>query len=684
MADLPQLPSPVDADFSGESGQAPAENKESIFVGILETLQQNNFLLMNLSESTDVIEENTEDDESQTERRNRRINEENTDKPGAFSRAIGGLGAGVKGVGGILNKANPFQEGGLGTKMSILLISGVLFAISKFGDKLVKPLAEVLEMFDSEGGVLEKLKNTDLFKGVVETFEKIGADISERFETFSTDIKAKFETIGTDIETAFADAKTSFEAMGETIKTMGDDIGKLLESVTLVGGYVKDAYDTIMAYINQFDTRGSGPRNEYGDGKLDAFEFQNLKDDLNKKLTDYVFKFVDTISSAIFLGLGSFLTYGIIASYLKGAAYRAGLGDDPDKKNKDNKTNKNNKPSAEGPKRRFARGALTRAASLFTISSGATASTIGGSATTALDRPGTRLNSAGRLINAGTGRYVATHKGKTFSLQHLAKYPKLLAIARKAPFLLPFIAGGQALEIFNNPNNTHDDKVEGIGGILGGTGASLALGKLGALLGTMALPGWGTVSGAILGATGGYFVGEEAGRMLARFMMGEAPEMPKLLRDLGNLGSILNPAEPPGTVAGPMINEYENNAGVNDQYYEGEVPKMSILSASTGEYPQASFVSRLDGNLMNKNTDLALAAYEADKAKKLKATTGVNDKYYDANDVPKMEIITDNSTKQNFSTVSSNSLSVDDTSTSARLLSSGAYATLGLDFLKAQ
>ena len=32
--------------------------------------------------------------------------------------------------------------------------------------------------------------------------------------------------------------------MGETIKSMGDDIEKLLESVTLVGGYVKSAYDT--------------------------------------------------------------------------------------------------------------------------------------------------------------------------------------------------------------------------------------------------------------------------------------------------------------------------------------------------------------------------------------------------------------------------------------------------------
>jgi len=74
--DLPKLPSPADYnDVDQVPGtEASAENKESIFVGILETLQHNNFLLMNLSDSADVIEENTEDDESQTEKRDRRIN----------------------------------------------------------------------------------------------------------------------------------------------------------------------------------------------------------------------------------------------------------------------------------------------------------------------------------------------------------------------------------------------------------------------------------------------------------------------------------------------------------------------------------------------------------------------------------------------------------------------------------
>ena len=232
--DLPKLPSPADYnDVDQVPGtEASAENKESIFVGILETLQHNNFLLMNLSDSADVIEENTEDDESQTEKRDRRINQENTDKPGMFSKAIGGLGAGVKGVGGILNKANPFQEGGLGSKMSILLISGVLFAISKFGDKLVKPLAAVLEMFDGEGGVLEKIKNSEIFKGIVDTFE----------------------TMGEDIKTGFNVAIATFTKIKDAISGMGINLETLLEAVTTTVGFIQGAYDSVMEYINSFDT----------------------------------------------------------------------------------------------------------------------------------------------------------------------------------------------------------------------------------------------------------------------------------------------------------------------------------------------------------------------------------------------------------------------------------------------
>ena len=406
MADLPQLPSPADYEDVGASGtEAPAENKESIFAGILETLQHNNFLLMNLSESADEIEENTESDEGETEKRNRRINEENTDKPGAFSRAIGGLGAGVKGVGGILNKANPFQEGGLGTKMSILLISGVLFAISKFGDKLVKPLAKVLEMFDSEGGVLEKLKNSDLFKGIVETFEKIGEGIKEQFDT-----------IGTDIKTAFEDAKTTFESMGETVKTMGDDVEKLLGAVTTAAGFIKGAYDSVMEYINQFDTRGSGPRNEYGDGKLDAFEMQNLKDDVLSKIKNLVTELVGSMVGGISVALIAFFAlggigYSIIKGIAMGTAARvtAGLVG----------TN----PSAEGPDKRSSKGSIIkkiaqRTATALTITSGATAatSTVGGAATSALDKPGISKPCLDHIDTLKASEYVKPSNNSVLSV----------------------------------------------------------------------------------------------------------------------------------------------------------------------------------------------------------------------------------------------------------------------------
>jgi len=243
MADLPQLPSPTDPDFSGKSGEAGAE-KQGVFASILESLQTQTSLLFE-------IDDNTESDETATEKRNRRVEAENTDKKGMFSGAIGGLGAGLKGVGGVLNKVNPFQEGGLGTKMSILLISGVLFAISKFGDKLVKPLANVLEMIGSEGSILDKLKDTELFKSAMETFEKIG----------------------------------------ERAKTIADDVAKLLESATAVGTLIQSAYESIEAYVLKFDANK--------DGKLDFEESKVMFKEITDKITEKVSGYISLVTMGI-------------------------------------------------------------------------------------------------------------------------------------------------------------------------------------------------------------------------------------------------------------------------------------------------------------------------------------------------------------------------------------------------
>jgi len=58
----------------------------------------------------------------------------------------------------------------------------------------------------------------------------------------------------------------------------------------------------------------------------------------------------------------------------------------------------------------------------------------------------------------------------------------------------------------------------------------------------------------------------------------------------------------------------------------------ALLDQHESVFPSES-VSQLDGSLMNKNTDLALAAYNADK------NIGVNDEFYDENDVPKMSLV---------------------------------------------
>ena len=617
MAALPQLPAVQETSDDA--------SKDAVFENILETLQSNNSLL-------DEIEDNTESDETASEKRNKRVTEENTDKPGAFSKAIGGLGAGVKGVGGILNKANPFQEGGLGPKMSILLISGVLFAISKFGDKLIKPLAEVLEAFDSEGGVLEKLKNTELFKGIAATFEKIGADI-----------KKQFETISTDIQTAFDDSTATFKQMGETIKTMGDDIGKLLESVTLVGGYVKSAYDTIMGYINQFDTKGGGPRNEFADGKLDSFEMKNLRLDVEKKIFDFIGNLVDNVLSALYTFLGA----TVLLAYLKGRAFKFGKGEDGDK-NKNNKTS-NNKDKFKS------KSSLVRnlAKSLVVGTSAFSGSSVGNTnrvSKIASLKPGEAINKAGSIYNTKTGRIVTP----ATSFTHLSKYPRLLMAAKRIPILTPLLTGGLALETMNDDTLSKDAKAIKLGGIIGGGLGAGGFGAIGGMLGSLfPVPGVGTIAGALTGSIGGYFFGEKVGEMLMSFLMGKDRDPIDIgSMNTSTLGSMMD--GPPGT---PEAFKPKSSSG-----------NMEIRNASS----LGSTASQLDSTLMNKNSDLAIAAYQANLQSKsaLPFDRRLSQNHRDAKgaEVVVMPLIVDKSEIKTFNSNYSSSLGSNNNYSTVRVL----------------
>ena len=218
------------------------DDKKGIFASILGILQSNNSLL-------GQIDDNTE--ESEAAKRKRKLKEEDTDKPGMFGKVLGGVGTGLKGVGSQLNKINPFQEGGLGTKMSIAVLAGVLFAISKFSDKLVKPLADVLEMLDKEGGTLDKFKDTAFFKKAVEAFEKI---------------KARAALITKDIE-------------------------NLLLAVSRVATVINDAFVKVDEYIASFDKD-----DEEG---LSQTERADLFDDMKNRATKAITGFFGDVMLSI-------------------------------------------------------------------------------------------------------------------------------------------------------------------------------------------------------------------------------------------------------------------------------------------------------------------------------------------------------------------------------------------------
>ena len=251
---------------SGGGTRAISEEtgEQGVFGQILDSLKSANSLLFQ-------IDNNTE--ESESEKRNRKVQAENTDnKSGMLSGMMGGIGSGLKGVGGALNKVNPFQEGGLGTKMSIALLAGVLFAISKFGDKLIKPLASVLQTIDEEGGLLDKFKESDFFKSTMDTLDSW----KESLTKLKDDIASIIPTLD-DIKTAIESFKTT--------------VDKLLVAINTIISTVQSAYDSVNAYIDKFDTDG--------DGSLDPEEKEALFTSMKEKASTYITDFFKDTMMAI-------------------------------------------------------------------------------------------------------------------------------------------------------------------------------------------------------------------------------------------------------------------------------------------------------------------------------------------------------------------------------------------------
>ena len=124
-----------------------------------------------------------------------------------------------------------------------------------------------------------------------------------------------------------------------------------------------------------------------------------------------------------------------------------------------------------------------------------------------------------------------------------------------------------------------------------------------------------------------------------------------------SLGSMMN--APPGTVEGLPISKLTSTSGSDN---------MEIRNAST----LGSTVSQLDSSLMNKNSDLAIAAYQADLQSKsaLEFDQRLGQKQRDAKgaDVVLMPQIIDQSETKTFNSNYSSSLGSSNLFSTVRVL----------------
>ena len=140
---------------------------------------------------------------------------------------------------------------------------------------------------------------------------------------------------------------------------------------------------------------------------------------------------------------------------------------------------------------------------------------------------GTRVNSAGRVIDSVTGKFKSIDQvvdalkaeGRT---AQLAKYAKFLKFAGPAMAVIPALIE-PAMAIYNNePAEVIQTQISGALGSIGG-------GALGAVVGGAALsviPGVGTLIGALAGGVGGALGGEYLIEELVESLMGGADAKP--------------------------------------------------------------------------------------------------------------------------------------------------------------
>ena len=231
-----------------------------------------------------------------------------------------------------------------------------------------------------------------------------------------------------------------------------------------------------------------------------------------------------------------------------------------------------------------------------------------------------------------------------------------MAAARRIPILTPLLTGALAIDTMTNDELDKDEKITAMGGILGGGLGVMGFGALGATLGTTFGPA-GTVIGAILGSLTGFVGGEKLGEVLAGFLFGKERESIPL-QSSSTLGEQQTPM-PGGRGDTPFSAPLTMDAQLQ------EADAAGFQRQALEQYRILTGASQLQGNLMNRNTDLAIAAYEADKAKKLSTPTPMPGGRGDA--PLSMPVLVDKGQVTNIQSNYGSTLSVDNGNRTSRL-----------------
>jgi uncharacterized protein YcfJ len=113
-------------------------------------------------------------------------------------------------------------------------------------------------------------------------------------------------------------------------------------------------------------------------------------------------------------------------------------------------------------------------------------------------------------------------------LSHLKKFPKLMKVATRLPFLGTLLSAGLLVRTLLDDRVSKKNKIKEVGGVIGGAIGGFGGAKLGLLAGAMTGP-IGALVGAFGGGIAGFFAGDEIGQMIAEFLMDDKqPERPKV------------------------------------------------------------------------------------------------------------------------------------------------------------